>query len=585
MSVKKFLMGLPFYDLMVIPYHYVRAGVSVMKYGFPARGMRVIGVTGTNGKTTTCFMIWKMLREAGFNAGVMTTVGWGADKIHKQVEHMTTESAEILNKRMRELCDAGVEVLVLEVTSHALAQGRIFGVPIEVAVMTNVTHEHLDYHKTFARYVAAKCKLFTRAKFGVVNADDENFKRFLAAMGSGSGGADVKSAGGGGGVRRFLRSLRGGKTGKDYASYGIKNGDFRAFDVKLEVSGVNYACGDIKVLSENGADVRGGDLTKNVKCVLNGGCFEIKTRIPGKFNVYNSLAAVCVGRYFGLADKQISDGIYALTEVEGRMNLVEEGQDFKVLVDYAHTPDAIAKVFEAMGGGDGDNDMGDMGDMGASDRSAGRGDKKQGWMEKGAKKGGAEKGVKKGGAEERGGRIIVVHGGAGRRDESTRRMRGEIIGRNADVFIVTEDDTRDENLEEICAEFVRGAEGAGMEFFGSFEEMMGSTGADGCAGGAGAKADDAGADGCVGGAGVKAGDGARVVKKRGCVIFDRKEAIFKAIEMARKGDVVMILGKGHEKTILRANGAEEFEDLKVAREGILRKIQKKGDKRGSLRKK
>ena len=529
MSVKKFLMGLPFYDLMVIPYHYVRAGVSAMKWRFPARGMRVIGVTGTNGKTTTCFMIWKMLREAGFNAGVMTTVGWGADKIHKQVEHMTTESAEILNKRMRELCDAGVEVLVLEVTSHALAQGRIFGAPIEVAVMTNVTHEHLDYHKTFARYVAAKCKLFVRAKFGVVNADDGSFGRFLAAMGSGSGGADVKSAGGGGGVRRFLRSLRGGKTGKNYASYGIKNGDFRAFNVKLGVSGVNYACGDINVLSGNGVDVRGGDLTKNGKCVLNEGCFEMKTRIPGKFNVYNSLAAVCVGKYFGLLDKQISDGIYALTEVEGRMNLVEEGQDFKVLVDYAHTPDAIAKVFEAMGGGDSD--------------------------------------------KERGGRIIVVHGGAGRRDESTRRMRGEIIGENADVFIVTEDDTRDENLEEICAEFVRGAEGAGMEFFGSFEEMMRGAGADGCAGGADVEA------------GVEAGGDAGGVKKRGCVIFDRKEAIFKAIEMARRGDVVMILGKGHEKTILRANGAEEFEDLKVAREGILRKIQKKGDKGGSLRKK
>ena len=530
MSVKKFLMGLPFYDLMVIPYHYVRAGVSAMKYGFPARGMRVIGVTGTNGKTTTCFMIWKMLREAGFNAGVMTTVGWGADKIHKQVEHMTTESAEILNKRMRELCDAGVEVLVLEVTSHALAQGRIFGVPIEVAVMTNVTHEHLDYHKTFARYVAAKCKLFARAKFGVVNADDESFGRFLAAMGSGSRGAGVKS--GGGGFWRFLRSLRGGKTGKNYASYGIKNGDFRAFDVKLGVSGVNYACSDINVLSGNGVDVMGGDLTKNGKCVLNEGCFEIKTRIPGKFNVYNSLAAVCVGKYFGLLDKQISDGIYALMEVEGRMNLVEEGQDFKVLVDYAHTPDAIAKVFEAMGGGDRD--------------------------------------------KEGGGRIIVVHGGAGRRDESTRRMRGEMIGRNADVFIVTEDDTRDENLEEICAEFVRGAEGAGMEFFGSFEEMMRGAGDAGGAGGAGVEAGGVGAkaggDVKAGGAGGDAGGDAGGVKKRGCVIFDRKEAIFKAIEMARRGDVVMILGKGHEKTILRANGAEEFEDLKVAREGI--KIRK-----------
>ena len=473
-GVKRKVMGVPFYNRMMIPYHYVRAGVSAARWGLPARRMKVIGVTGTNGKTTTCFMIWKMLNEAGIKTGVMTTVGWGVSEIHKQVEHMTTESAGVLNERMRKLYDAGVEVLVLEVTSHALVQGRILGVPIEVAVMTNVTHEHLDYHKTFLRYVAAKCKLFVRAKFGVVNADDESFERFLEKM------------------RR-----------RKYASYGIKNGDFRASGVKLGVSGVKYAFGDIKKERE----------------------FEIKTRIPGKFNVYNSLAAACVGRYFGLSDQQIADGIYALTEVEGRMNLIDEGQDFRVLVDYAHTPDAILKVFEAMGA-DGDVDGASKGEVADLD-GAGREGKKKG-------------------------RIIAVHGGAGRRDESTRAMRGEIIGAKADVFIVTEDDTRDEDVREICAEFVRGAKEARMKFFANLTEVEK------------ALSDD-------------------VSERVGCVIFDRREAIFAAIKLARKGDVVMILGKGHEKTILRASGAEPFEDIKVAREGILERMEKRGDKGGSLR--
>lgn len=445
---------IPFYNELVLPYHWLRAVGCARKWRFPARGMRVIGVTGTNGKTTTCFMLWKMLNEAGIKTGVMTTVGWGFKEIHKQIEHMTTESCSVLNERIRQLADEGVEVLVLEVTSHALAQGRIFGIPIEVAVMTNVTHEHLDYHKTFERYLGAKLKLFKRAKFGVVNADDVNAERFVAVLGCGGFGTELERFG-----------------GKNYASYGIKNGDFRAFSVELGVFGVKYACGDINSGGNGVADGR----------------FEIKTQIPGKFNVYNSLAAVCVGRYFGLSDEQIVKGIFALSEVEGRMNFVDAGQDFKVLVDYAHTPDAILKVFESI---DRDNFKG---------------------------------------------KIIAVHGGAGRRDESTRAPRGEIIGKNADIFLVTEDDSRDEKVEAICAEFVKGAKKAGVAFFDSFEGMAKSK-----------------------------------AKSRGCVILDRKEAIFRAIEVAKKGDLVLILGKGHEKTILRAGGAEEFEDLKVAKEGLER---------------
>ena len=125
-------------------------------HGFPARGLKVIGVTGTNGKTSTAFLIHRMLHEAGYKVGLMTTVAYGAGlDIKPQVAHMTTVSVPTLIKRIEELKAQGVEWLVLETTSHALAQHRVWGVPYSIAVMTNITHEHLDYHGTFERYVDA----------------------------------------------------------------------------------------------------------------------------------------------------------------------------------------------------------------------------------------------------------------------------------------------------------------------------------------------------------------------------------------------------------------------------------------------
>ena len=393
------------------------------KYKFPGKRMRVIGVTGTNGKTSTCFMIWKMLNTAGHKTGLMTTVAWGVDKLEEQIEHMTTVDTETLNYRMQKIAESGAEFLILEITSHALAQNRIFGVPIEIAVMTNVTHEHLDYHKTFENYRDAKRKLFKMAKYGVINEDDKSWSYFAN---------DVD----------------------DYITYGINGGILRAEKVELSAEGVNYEVG--------GANEK----------------IKIRTHIPGTFTVYNSLAAVAVGLKLGLTRKQIEDGIAALASVEGRMNRVNEGQDFEVIVDYAHTPDAFLKVFESV-----------------------------------------VPGKKK--------RIISLFGGAGRRDETTRAERGEIGAENSDIVIITEDDSRDEDRMVIAEEFARGAEKAG-----------------------------------------------KVREKDLFVILDREEAIKKAISLARKDDIVLVLGKGHEKTILRAEGAVPFEDLKVVRK-VLKKLTKK----------
>ncbi|MFC2702421.1 MAG: Mur ligase family protein [Candidatus Nanosyncoccus sp.] len=436
MSVKTFLMDrVPNYNNLVIPYHKLKAMAMAYKYKFPGKRMKVIGVTGTNGKTSTCFLIWKMLNIAGYKTGLMTTVAWGVDKLEEQVEHMTTVDTETLNQRMQKIAESGAEFLVLEITSHALAQNRIFGVPIEVAVMTNVTHEHLDYHKTFENYRDAKRKLFKMAKYGVINEDDKSWSYFAD---------DVK----------------------EYITYGINGGILRAEKVELLAEGVKYQ-----------VEIPNVDFGNNKKKTKNE-IAKIRTHIPGKFTVYNSLAAMAVGLRLGLSVPEIETGILALESVEGRMNRVNEGQDFEVIVDYAHTPDAFLKVFESV-----------------------------------------VPGKKK--------RIISLFGGAGRRDESTRAERGEIGAKNSDIVIVTEDDSRDEDRKIIAEEFAKGAEKEG-----------------------------------------------KILGKDLFIILDREEAIQKAIDLAKKDDIVLVLGKGHEKTILRAEGAVPFEDLKVTRKILKKKMQK-----------
>ena len=410
MSFKTSLENLPFYNTAVLPYHYLQSVVSGVKNGWPGKKLRVIGVTGTNGKTTTCFMLWQMLNHAGYKAGLMTTVAWGVTELEPELGHMTTVDAFTLNQRIKAIADSGAEFLILEVTSHALAEFRTLGIPFELAVFTNLTHEHLDYHKTFARYREAKGKLFKKAKFSILNADDPSCS--------------------------YYQNLS-----REYITYGIKNGENRAKNLKLGITGVKYSLGDIK----------------------------IETKIPGEFNVYNSLAAATAGLHLGLSPEEVAAGIKSLDSVEGRMNIIDEGQPFTVIVDYAHAPDALEKVFESIG--------------------------------------------------KPNGRIISVHGGAGRRDPSTRPIRGSILAKYSDIVIITEDDSRDEDPDKIADAFIKGAKKEGKK------------------------------------------EGKDLFK-----ILDRREAIKKALALAKPGDLVLILGKGHEKTILRADGPHDFEDIKVVKE-------------------
>lgn len=415
------------------PYgHLAEAVVLNTLNGFPGKGMKVIGVTGTNGKTSTCYMIHRMLCDAGYKVGLMSTVAYGVDNdIRPQIHHMTNVGVPELMKRLRWMRSQGVEWLVLETTSHALAQNRVWGVPYSVAVMTNVTHEHLDYHKTFERYRTAKVKLFRLAaanqaglQIGIANADDPSVQYFLDAVPN-SMSYGIDSAGNG------------------------KNGHLQAFDIV--------------------ATPEGSTFTAKLTALRAVRELHLHVNIPGKFNIANALAAASVGVAIGLSDQQIEQGVAALKGVEGRMTTITEGQPFSVIVDFAHTPDSFEKLFKDL------------------------------------------RPVVKG-------KLIVMFGSAGRRDETKRGVQGQLAGRYADEVIITEEDDRDIDGLAIMNQIAEGAEAEG-----------------------------------------------KIRSKDLFLVHDRTEAITFALSRAQAaGDTVLLLGKGHEKTIERANGENPWDEIGTA---------------------
>jgi UDP-N-acetylmuramoyl-L-alanyl-D-glutamate--2,6-diaminopimelate ligase len=394
--------------------HLIEAVASQVAYGFPARKLKVIGVTGTDGKTTTSTIITQMLRHAGYSVAMVTTISvdYGDGKGERpNPSRMTTMGAASLMKILKRVASNDVEWLVLETTSHALAQHRVWGIPYYIAVWTNLGHEHLDYHKTFERYRDAKRMLFKQAdackkglRIGIINADDPSAKYFIK---------DIETP----------------------ITYGIHSGELRAENVKVKATGSTYTA------------------------VMGDSDYKIECHLPGTFNVYNSLAAIGVGRAIGLDSVDIEQGIASIESVEGRMTRVDEGQDFEVIVDYAHTPESFEKLFQEI------------------------------------------KPLTKG-------RLITVFGSAGRRDEKKRSVQGATAGKYCDIVIVTEEDDRDADGEAILKDIASGAHAEG-----------------------------------------------KTIDKDLFLIHKREHAVEKAIGIARAGDVILLLGKGHEKSIL-TNGPE-----------------------------
>ena len=360
-------------------------------YNFPARKLKVIGVTGTDGKTTTVNLIYSILKAAGKKVGMVSTVSAQiGEKFYETGLHTTTPEPRELWKFLDLMVKEGCEHVVLEVTSHALDQERVAGIDFEIGVLTNISPEHLDYHRNFKDYLATKIKLLKKAELAVVNKDDPSYDQ-------------VKSL-----IPKLL-------------TYGIKSdADFKAESIRVASRGTSFRVGER--------------------------VFE--TALLGKYNVYNILAAIAATRSLGIDWGSIEKGIENLGALPGRFEKIENDRGLNIVIDFAHTPNALEKVLKLCS------------KLKAS-----------------------------------GSRLIVVFGCAGERDRQKRPKMGEIAAHLADFVVLTAEDPRTEDVNDIIKQI---------------------------------------AVGC----------------RRAVKIADRREAINYAVRrLAQADDWVLLCGKGHEKSM------------------------------------
>ena len=379
-------LDLPVPQLIVASVRRAMPALATLFFGDPSRELVVAGITGTNGKTTTAFLLRSILEAAGRRPALLTNIERQVGGESRPIGLNTPEAID-LQRLFREMLDAGDRSCVMEATSIAASQGRLEGTRFDVLVSTNLTQDHLDFHGTMEAYFAAKRALFAQAAHAVVNVGDEWGRRLASEL-------DQK--------KTFTPD-------DDLGSVGL--------------------------------------------------------RLRGSFNRANALAAIEAARVLGVDDEAIRAGIEAVSGVPGRFESVDEGQPFAVIVDYAHTPDSLANVLRAA-------------------RELGNG------------------------------KLTVVFGAGGDRDRKKRPLMGEIAGALADRAIVTTDNPRSENPEEIAQQVAAGR----LE-----------------------------------------------------IVLDRRTAIEAAIEEAGTGDVVVIAGKGADTEQELADGRVPFDDRVVARETLRRR--------------
>ncbi|HEU4572849.1 MAG TPA: UDP-N-acetylmuramoyl-L-alanyl-D-glutamate--2,6-diaminopimelate ligase, partial [Candidatus Limnocylindrales bacterium] len=359
------------------------ADAATWMFGDPSHELGVVGITGTDGKTTTSFLAVAALEAAGLRSGLVGTVATRIGGVQAaNPEHTTTPGAPLLQRTLRAMADAGDAVAVVETTSHGLAADRVRGIAYDVAILTNLTHEHLDYHGTWEAYRDAKLSLFERLAVGPANpVKDLGGRRWPRAA---IVNADDPNAGAFIGVAQ--------EAGARVVTYGTDPAaDVRATRVEEDASG-------LRVTSDGLA-----------------GSGTLALQLAGRFNVHNALAVIALGAALELDPEAVAAGLAAVPGVPGRMERLDLGQPFGVIIDYAHSPAALEKVL----------------------------------------------GLLAPTAAARGGETIVVFGSAGERDTEKRPMMGRIAGRLARLVVVTDEDPRGEDREAILDDIARGAEAAG----------------------------------------------------------------------------------------------------------------------------
>lgn len=404
--------------------------------GFPGRQIRLVGVTGTNGKTTVTHLIEQMLEDQGKKVGLIGTLGRkssGGTKTANSQDYQstghTTPMATELQKILREMKQEGNEVVVMEVSSHALEQYRVHCCDFEVAVLTNITQDHLDYHKTMEQYWRAKALLFSRLdttggkkRSAVINLDSDYARDIIALC----------------------------PKAVELFTYAIQ-----AEDANIRIENPNYS-------------IAGSSFT----VITPVGKAEVKLKLGGQFSVYNALAALASGLALGIPLEDCVKSIERVSGIRGRFEVVSEKP--YVIVDYAHTPDGLENVLNAARV-----------------------------------------------VTPEGGRLIAVFGCGGDRDATKRPKMGRIAERLADLLVITSDNPRTEDPQQIITDVISG---------------------------------------------IQRFDSSRMI-----VDADRQQAIHQAIDMARPEDIIVVAGKGHEDYQILGDRTIHFDDKEVVQEYVKQK--------------
>ena len=414
---------------VVVPSTRAAMGPAAARFhGDPSAELQVVGVTGTNGKTTTAFLARALLQAAGRPCGLLGTVTSVVGGRERPAGRTTPEAID-LQADLRAMLDGGERACAMEVSSHALQMGRVAGVRFAAAIFTNLTQDHLDFHGTMEEYFQAKRRLFVPEAPGVsvVNLDDPYGRRLAAEL-------------------------------PEAVTFALdRDAAYRAHDVRVGPAGCR------------------------LRLEGPGGACSLTLGLPGRFNVANALGAFAAVHAVGGGWDALVGALERGVRVPGRMEPVREGQEFAVLVDYAHTPDSLENVLRT-----------------ARELTAGR--------------------------------VVCVFGAGGDRDRGKRALMGAAAARLADLVVVTSDNPRSEDPEAIIEQILAGAAG---------ERPVGAS--------------------------------------RIAVEPDRREAIHRAVALARAGDVVVIAGKGHEQGQELAGGrVVPFDDVAVAREALRARLRMAG---------
>lgn len=389
------------------------AQIAANFYGNPAKKLKLIGITGTNGKTSTTFFIKQILKAMGHKCGVIGTVenSLGEGSVDST---LTTPEPMELHRLLKQMADNNCEYVAMEVSSQALSQQRVCGLRFSAAALTNITGDHLDYHINMENYINAKLILFEQSDFACINIDDENSQNSLSSI-----KCPVKT----------------------YSALS-NSADYTAKNIFYDKNGVNY-------------------LFVGLDCIG-----KINVRIPGRFTVYNSLCATSILLGLGHSIDEITKSVENITTVKGRAETVEIPRSFRVMIDYAHTPDGLMNILNCV-------------------REITRG------------------------------RVITVFGCGGDRDKTKRAEMGEIAGQYSDIAVVTSDNPRTENPLLIINDILCGMEKS---------------------------------------------------KARIAVIENRRQAIEFALGKAKKGDTVLLAGKGHETYQIIGKEKIPFDERKIVKE-------------------